>query len=166
MRTNFIELTDDSTWAIRFVNKIDFKHYHRTEEGTWIDEFPNIELKEAKVITPVVKRKWSWLRSRNPNPDSRLNDPLIADPSSTNDEPNQSNGAGELTVLESCSPDTSSSASIILNNQIILASQKSNLKLHDLSLQADTGIVRYRIRSDDSFHEHYCFLDVLLHPSA
>lgn len=70
-------MTDSRVWAVRFVNKCDFKRYQRTEEGISIVDYADVEIQEAKVAEKQkrkrnVKVKLGWItrRSNNTQPDN------------------------------------------------------------------------------------------------
>ena len=65
-------MTDGRVWAVRFVNKYDFKRYQRTEAGISIVYHTDVEIKEAKAVEKQkpkrnVKVKLGWLTRRSNN---------------------------------------------------------------------------------------------------
>jgi hypothetical protein len=70
-------MTDSRVWAVRFVNKCDFKCYQRTEEGISIVDYVDVEIEEAKIAEKQkrkrsIKVKLGWISrySNNAQPEN------------------------------------------------------------------------------------------------
>jgi hypothetical protein len=157
-------MTHSRVWAVRFVNKCDFKRYQRTEEGISIVDYTNVEIKEATIVEKPkrkrnVKVKLGWLIRRanntqtdNPQTESPdVTDALIQaalldnfpiDGLIPDNELDAEFEYDDLPTLEgTAEPSTSDNKPVqeheslqALDTQLLLVTEGSNFVLHDPSL--------------------------------